>query len=308
MALSPAERLYWATHPIEWITGFLSARLWSKQEEICDAVLHYPATSVRSGHGVGKSFIAACIILWYLFTHPNAKVITTAPTFWQVRNILWVEVSKLHKELREFIEPAGHLTQVRLELAEGWYAVGRSTDDPNSFIGTHEKNLLVVFDEACGIPRAIFDASEGLLTAKGNKQLMIGNPTEPGTYFHETHNGDVPGFHKIRINVLDSPNIKRVNGKWVDNLLPDGELPFPELTNLAWVEKMRRRHGEKSATWSAKVLGEFPTIATDALIDGRWLSAAVQKGIYLRKTVDRLDEGSEVLDSRIIRQLTGRSI
>lgn len=311
--VSPQERDYWAQHPIEWCETFLGCRLWSKQKEILEAIRDYDAVTVRSGHGVGKSYILAAAMLWFGFTHPGSKVISTAPTFDQVRFVLWVEVAKLHAKLKENLDPCGHLTQTALMIDSdrGWFLRGRSTDEPQGLVGTHERNLLVVFDEACGISRDIFEAAEGLITARGNKQVLIGNPVEPSTYFHETHTGEVPGFHKIRINVLDNPNIKKtlVNGKvkYIDNLDENGELPFPDLTSLAWVNKMRDSHGEKSATWSAKVLGEFPTIASDALMDGRWVAAAVQKGLLLRKTIDRLEEGSEILDGQVIRQLMGRS-
>jgi hypothetical protein len=43
----------------------------------------------------------------------------------------------------------------------------------------------------------------------------------------------------------------------------------------------------------------------DALIDGRHLAAAVQKGMYLRKTIEQLDEGSMVLDSESIARIIG---
>lgn len=310
-SVTPDQRVYWATHPVEWCSHFLNVKLWSKQEEIATSILKYDAVTVRSGHGVGKSFIAAAITLWWLFTHPGSRVISTAPSFDQVRNILWVEIAKLHLELSKRAWPVGHLTTTRLELAPGWFAMGRSTDEPNKLIGAHERNLLVIFDEACGISRILFDAAEGLLTAKGNKRLLIGNPTVPGTYFHDTHTGNITGYHTIRINVLDSPNIRQTlkKGKihYEDNLDENGELPFPDLTAMKWVEKMRKDHGEKSNEWISKVLGEFPTLAADSLYDGRHISAAVQKGAFLREIVKNLDEGQEIMDSAMIRRVMGRN-
>jgi phage terminase large subunit len=312
MALSDIDRKYWQDNPVEWIEKFLGCTLWSKQREIVEAVRDNDKVTVRSGNGVGKSFVASAIALQHLFTHPYSKVLTSAPTMTQVRDILWVEIAKLHGFLSQHIEPSGYLTQVRLKLADGWYAMGRSTDEPQKFIGVHERNLLVIFDEASGIPREMFDASESLLTARGNKLLLIGNPWEPGSYFHETHTGEIPNFTRIHINVLESPNIRKVveNGrvKYEDNLDENGDLPFPDLSSMKWVNHQRDAHGEKSAAWSIKVLGEFPTIATDALFDGRWLAAAVQKGILLRNTIERIDDGSEIYDSATIRRLTGRAI
>jgi phage terminase large subunit len=304
--IAKKDREYWQQNPVEWIETFLGPKLWSKQKEIVESVRDNERTTVRSGHGVGKSFVVACIMLWYLFVNPYSKIVSTAPSFRQVRNILWVEIAKLHKKLKERIDPAGILTQVELRLDDGWRAWGLSTDDPNSFIGAHEKNLLAVFDEACGISRSIFDAAEGILTAKDNKAILIGNPTDPGTFFHETHTGDAPGYHKIKISVFDCPNIINVNGKWQDNFDENGNLPYPELTSLKWVNSMRRMYSEKSAFWSSKVLGEFPTVGVDGLFDGRWLAAAAQKGDFLRRTIEKLEEGREILSSEDVIRIVGR--
>src|SRR3972149_6758105 len=92
---------YYARNPIDWIEKYTGARLWSKQQEICDAVANNSKVSVRSGHGVGKSFVAACITLWFLFTHPYSTTVTTAPTFHQVKEILWQEIAKLHAQSSE---------------------------------------------------------------------------------------------------------------------------------------------------------------------------------------------------------------
>jgi hypothetical protein len=295
---------YYFDKPVEFIREFLGADPWEKQRDIANALVEHDRVTVRSGHGVGKSFIAACIIIWFLITHKDAKIVTTAPTFAQVKDILWIEIAKLHKELKKRIPaPYPRLTQVRLRIREGWEAWGRSTDDPNAFIGTHEMNQLLVFDEACGISRAIFQAAEGLLTAKGNKALLIGNPTDPGTFFHETHTGKVPGYFPIRISVFDSPNIEYVNGIWRDK----DPLPYPKLTSLGWINEMRDKYGEKAPAWVSKVLGEFPDLATDALISGRWLAASVMKGKVLRETIERVEEGKEVLSAEEIALLTGRS-
>ena len=47
-----------------------------------------------SGHGVGKSTVAAWVILWGLSTIPNARVVVTANTDTQLRTKTWPEVIK----------------------------------------------------------------------------------------------------------------------------------------------------------------------------------------------------------------------
>jgi len=302
---------HWALHPLDWLAIFLpKVRLWAKQQEIMEAVAHHDAVSVRSGHGVGKSFVVACIVLWYLFSHPFSKIVSTAPTLEQSKTILWDEIRTLHKELSKKMEYCGELYEAPpgLKIEPGWWAVARNPKDSHSFLGAHKEHLLVIFDEASGISRAIFDAASGLTTGQKNKQLIIGNPLEPGSYFHETHTGDVPGFHRIHISVYDSPNIRWSAKKncYEDNVDAEGNLPYPSLTSLEWVSKRIKEWGIGSSQYQSKILGEFPTISTDSLIDSRHLSAAVQKGLYLRETLKKIQEGNLIMTPEEVKKMVGR--
>src|SRR3990172_3249580 len=50
---------------------------WSKQVEILRSVKENRRTTVRSGHDVGKSFVAADCALWFLYCHSPSIVLTT---------------------------------------------------------------------------------------------------------------------------------------------------------------------------------------------------------------------------------------
>ena len=64
----------------------LNKELWPVQAEILKSVRDNMRTAVRSCHGIGKTFTAAMCILWFLYTHPKAIVLSTAPTWRQVEN------------------------------------------------------------------------------------------------------------------------------------------------------------------------------------------------------------------------------
>ena len=51
-------------------------------------------TSVRSGHGIGKSAVESWAVIWFLSTRPFPKIPCTAPTQHQLWDILWAEVAK----------------------------------------------------------------------------------------------------------------------------------------------------------------------------------------------------------------------
>ena len=50
--------------------------------------------TVRSGHGVGKSTVAAWACLWYIFTRYPVKIVITAPTTAQLYDALYAEIKR----------------------------------------------------------------------------------------------------------------------------------------------------------------------------------------------------------------------
>src|SRR3972149_805832 len=93
------------SNPLLFVNKFLGKeKPWIKQTEIMNSVLNYPKTTVRSGQGIGKTFIASLIFLWFILTHKNSVVITTAPSFRQVEEILWREI---HRQYNNAQVPLG---------------------------------------------------------------------------------------------------------------------------------------------------------------------------------------------------------
>src|SRR3954452_3946857 len=80
--------------PAMFNEAVLGRRLWSKQEEVCRAVARSPITVVPAGRAVGKSFLLAGIVLWWLYTRPRSLVITTGPDHRQVVSVLWKEIRR----------------------------------------------------------------------------------------------------------------------------------------------------------------------------------------------------------------------
>ena len=46
----------------------------SNQRAILNSVAQYPMTSVRSGHGIGKSAVESWLAIWFLTTRPFPKI------------------------------------------------------------------------------------------------------------------------------------------------------------------------------------------------------------------------------------------
>ena len=302
VSLSRSQILFFQNNPVAFMDVFLGAKLWPKQQEIAMAMATHNKVTVRSCHGSGKTYLAAGLVCWYMVMFPDSRVITTAPGDRQVKEILWPEIHRMVGELKKRVSDVGELTTKKWTISPYHYALGMATDDPNAFQGIHEENLMIIFDEACGIPDVIYDSAGSCLTAPKNKALLIGNPTHPNTYFHRTHTGDVPGYARFKISAFETPNVyKDTDGTWKDK----DPLPFPKLVTMSWIENRIKEHGKMSADVIARVYGEFPDSAEDQLIDGKNIAVAIKKGVMLRTIMKLIGEDRKMLSSYDIAKITG---
>ena len=247
--------------PVGFITEQLGAFMWSKQCEVAESVLENRKTAVPSAHETGKSWLAARIVAWWLAVHKagEAFAVTTAPTAPQVKAILWREINRAHK--------AGNLPG-RTNLTE-WYingeivAFGRkpADTDPAAFQGIHARYVLVVLDEACGIPEELWTAANSLVANDNGRILAIGNPDDPGSYFARVCQPDT-GWNVIPIDALASPNF---TGEAVPDTLRE------VLVGPIYEAEMRAEFGEEGATYISKVRGRFPSDAPDGVIPLSWI-------------------------------------
>lgn len=242
----------------------LGVWLWSKQKEILRSVFRNRKTVVPAGHGVGKTFVAAVIALTFLYVRKPAKVLTTAPTWLQVKRLLWSEMNRLFKERLVPQNFPGKISQTQLHLRDDWFALGLSPKESVNLQGFHGQNVLVIFDEASGIRRELYEAADSLLSGGDARILLIGNPTGARGPFYDACRSE--GWHVIRLGCLDSPNL---TGEKVP-LSVSRRLVTPE-----WVVEKQREWGEDSPQYFARVLGQFPPTGDDQLIGWGWVEEAL---------------------------------
>jgi len=238
--------------PVPFAQDVLKVKLWSKQEEVLSALVDNPRVAVKSGNGLGKGFCASVAILWFLYYHDPAIVLSTAPTFRQVRHVLWRQIRRLHRRASDVL--GGKMLDTRWELAEDRYAMGLSADSGDQFQGFHCDNMLIVVDEAEGVDDDIYEAIEAIMTAADPRLLLIGNPTTVSGAFRRAFYQERHLYHTITISALDSPNVLA------------GKVVIPGLTSGQWVEEHLETWGEDNPIYRARVLGEFPDQAEDTLI------------------------------------------
>ena len=253
----------------------LGTKLWERQLSVLKSVQHAEQVAVKSGHGVGKTHLAANLLLWFLYSHTPSLVLSTAPSQRQVERLLWGEVRRLFTKARRSLP--GRLLTTRLEAGAEQLAVGFSAKEPERAAGFHCENTLVIVDEASGVAPALYETLQGVLTSANCHLLLIGNPTQPTGTFHDAFRN--PAWVCHTVSCLDSPN-------FVDPLRPP---PVPALVTPAWVEARRKEWGEDSDAFRVRVLGEFPKGAGNLLVQWSWLESAELKG---QDAAEPSDEGS----------------
>ena len=161
-------------NPLEFAKDILRVELWSKQEEVLSALFENRRVAVKSGNGLGKGYCAAVAVLWFLYCHDPAIVLSTAPTFRQVWHVLWRQIRRLYRRAPDVL--GGKILDTRWELADDRYAIGLSADTADQFQGFHSPNMLIVVDEAEGLSDEIYEAVEAVMTSASPRLLLIGNP------------------------------------------------------------------------------------------------------------------------------------
>ena len=236
---------------LEEVLGF---HPWSRQRQVVESVRDNTRTAVRSCHGAGKTAIAARSALWFLAAFPRSTVVTTAPTWGQVKDLLWREVHVACRGARGFFD--GDLYDTRLELATDWFALGLSTDRPERFQGFHAEHLLLVVDEASGVSEEIFEAASGFLTSPGARLLLIGNPTRTSGEFFEAFHRARAFYRTVSISAFDTP-------AFTGEEVPEEVLR--RLVSREWVEEHRAKWGEASPLYQVRVLGDFPSASDESV-------------------------------------------
>lgn len=210
--------------------------------------------AIRSGHDVGKSAWVCKLVIWAVSTREDTKGVVTANTEKQLRLKLWAELRKWH---RLFI--ASHLfkvTATSIQAAdpdrEGEWridAIPWSEDNPEAFAGLHNhgKRILVVFDEASGIPPVIWETMDGVFNEADTELIWIatGNPTRNTGRFRECFDPHGQGAF------------------WWTLQVDSREVSF---TNKDRIQKAIDLWGIDSDYIKVRWLGEFPSSAAAQLI------------------------------------------
>lgn len=237
--------------PVSYARQCLGLRLWEKQRRVLKLATQVPLLSVRSGNGVGKTYLTGGIICQYLDTHCPGYAIVSSSSWTQVQKTVWPTLRKIVREAPVHLGGTIQLSEWKRGLQWGAFCV--SPDEPENFSGFRTKNgCLIIVDEASALTQDVHEAIMGLSSAAGSRVIYLGNPLRPEGPFYETFGSqDWTNVHISTEEVLD--------------------LGIPGLADREWVEARKREWGEDSPMYKARVLGEFPDSSASSLIKLAWL-------------------------------------
>lgn len=297
--LPPANNLNrYVNDPVGYAEQVLKVRLTPTQQEILRSVLEPPfRILVPSGHDTGKTFVCAVLVSWWFDSRDPSVCLTTAPKLDQVRDLLWKEIRFLRNRvgLGGFPGPKS----LRLETSPKHFAKGVTAGTQAGFQGQHEKNVLVVIDEAEGVDRSYFEASKTMATGPGHAIVCIYNPYSSSSHVAQEESAvdaaGKPTWKLLPMSSLAHPNI--------DAELSGSEPPFPQAVRVAkvdqWVQdwctpltneadrkvtdiEWRGRLYRPGPRFEAGALGRRPTQAVDSLWSVALVDACCQRYLPAR--------------------------
>lgn len=260
---------------VEWALGHMT---WSKQRAILRSVRDNEKTAVRACHGASKTFSAAEVAVWFLNCVPNSKVITTAPTYSQMKMLLWREINAIYARSRIQLEGECLMTEIKT-AEDDHYAIGFSTDKPARAEGWHAPAILFIFDEAKGIPQWLWDAARGSMTGGFCRWLVISTTdgVQVGEQYHKIFTTENHGWNRLHVSAYDTPYVTGEKFRTID--MPDlarpdvfrrSEIPPAEATvqiaTPRYIDDCRQEWGEDSVLFLTKVKGEIVDAGADSII------------------------------------------
>lgn len=262
------QQLDLPNHPERFVTDILGEKIWDRQTEILHGAFNYRQLLVQSGNSTGKTWIAARLVLAFLFSFSKiygykgqTKVIIVGPKFEQLRKQIWAELGAAVYNSRF---PLGGTLQAHdYVIAPGWYAGIFAVDkeSPEKVQGYHAENFLAIIEEATGVPDSVEEAIKSCATSANSHIVCLCNPIRLSGWMYEACTAP----NNIDMEASGIRKVIKMSCQETPNYVARKEI-IPGLATYDWVEEKRHEWGESSPMWQARILGEWPRQSDTALI------------------------------------------
>lgn len=226
-----------------------------------EAVRRVLKAATSSGRGIGKSALTSWLALWMLSTRLGSTTILMANSEAQLKSRTMAEVRKWLSLARNghwfesnamSIRPAEWFAQLltkEMGIDSGYYYIEAqlwSEENPDRVAGVHNHHgVMVIFDEASGIPESIWAVTTGFFTDECNDRywLAFSNPRRNSGQFYECFHRDLQFW---RTTCIDSREV--------------------EGTDKNFYQEIIDQHGEDSDVSRVEVKGQFPRTGSNQFI------------------------------------------
>lgn len=210
--------------------------------------------AVSSGHGIGKSAMAAWLTHFIMSTRPHSKGVVTANTAEQLASKTWAGISawvkrSVNAHWFTITTGKGAMRMVHNDHPDTWRVDAQTSREENSesFAGLHAASSTpwYLFDEASAIPPKIWEVAEGGKTDGEPMHFVFGNPTRNTGAFAECFGRQ---RHRWKTWQIDSRKVQITNKtliqKWVDDYGEDSDFVrvrvrgvFPRASSMQFIPR-----------------------------------------------------------------------
>lgn len=233
-------------------------------------------SATASGRGIGKSALVSWLILWQMTCQVGSTTIVAANSQDQLETKTWGELGNWHTmalnnhwfELgaRKLKPAEWYLNILKKELSlddKYYYANAQlwNEDHVDSFAGAHNpKGMLVIYDEASGIPQPIWTITKGFFTEPSLHRYWacFSNPRRNTGPFFECFNAN-----------RDIWRHRNIDARTVED------------TDITVYNDIIREFGEDSREAKVEVKGQFPDQG-----DRQFISRDIVEGAAEREDLD----------------------
>jgi len=265
----PGTELEKEAGPRTWqreLLGRIGEQLRAGEATVQGVIQEVIQEAVSSGNGIGKSAIVAWLLKWALDTFEDTRGLVTAMTKVQLTTKTVPELTKWHR--LSLTESWFHMTSTALYSTDPKHEKTWRVDlipwnevKPEAFQGLHNKRkrVIVIFDEASGIPDSIWEAVDGACTDEDTEiiRCVFGNPTRTSGRFRECFGRDRHRWSRGAPLQIDSRAVEGTNKKLLQEWIDD--------------------HGEDSDFVRIRVRGMFPRASALQLIPTDVVAGAMKR-------------------------------
>jgi len=254
--------------PVRFAREVLGVHVTDALRNFLVALLGNRNVTWRSGHKTGKTTAFAVAALWFFCSFERACVPIVAVKEAQIDFGVYKELRRLH---RGALIPIGGELHATCrgglhEASDDRKVWGMTAQKPEGVQGISGPNVLVLVDEASGVPDPVLEAIGTSTAGSGGfvRKAYAGNPTRTSGGFYRSHHAEKANWFCLHTSSEDTPNARGATGADV----------VPGLAGPDWIAEWKANPGEDSPEYAIRVKGEFHSGAEGKVVAAEAINTA----------------------------------